>query len=210
MRIVGSHTALSEPNILSLGRLLKACELRGKASLARLVSASSEPSFALQLHTAAAAAGLSIPLIATATGPAERLSRLLNSTLTPVTCPPLPGVERVLGAERSGEGDVGEAREQVSTVGGVLAARMAAGFLPSKQFYLFGKPTQHSPSPAIHTSGFEANGCCHTYALAETDSVEEVLSLLRAPTTGGGSVTIPLKEVLVRHMDTLSESARRR
>lgn len=160
--------------------------------------ASSEPEQALLLHAAAAAARLAVPLIALASGPAERMSRILNPIFTPATHPLLSEAEGA--AARWAD---------IATVDGLLAARRALGYLPSKRFFIFGKPTVHSPSPAIHNAGFAANGYCHTYGVAETDDPEEALRILRTSGTGGGSVTIPLKETLLPHMQILSQSARR-
>ncbi len=44
--------------------------------------------------------------------------------------------------------------------------------MPAKQFYLFGTPTEHSPSPAMHTAGFGANGVAYLYGKLETDDVQ--------------------------------------
>lgn len=81
------------------------------------------------------------------------------------------------------------------------------GFLPEKKFFIFGKPTQHSPSPAIHNAGFETNGTAFSYGVGETDDPLEALRILKQPTSGGGSVTIPLKEALMPHVDQVSTLA---
>ena len=44
--------------------------------------------------------------------------------------------------------------------------------MPAKQFYLFGTPTEHSPSPAMHKAGFGANGVAYVYGKLETDDVQ--------------------------------------
>ncbi len=62
---------------------------------------------------------------------------------------------------------------------GSAAVRRSLGYLPSKEFFLFGTPTKHSPSPAIHNAGFEANGCGHTYGTVETDEAPPPLDPAR-------------------------------
>ena len=48
---------------------------------------------------------------------------------------------------------------------------------PAKDFYLFGKPITHSPSPTIHNAGFAANGCGHSYGKVETDEAAAALEV---------------------------------
>ena len=88
------------------------------------------------------------------------------------------------------------------------AASLAKGG-PELQFYIFGQPVSMSPSPVIHTAGFRANGFAHTYTTCDTDSVAAVVTQIRDPGCGGGSVTIPHKETLIPLLDTLSDAARK-
>jgi len=191
-RIIGSHHVLSgTPPHAELQRLLRTCELGGLASLAKLVTSAKQPSHALDVHIAAADAKLSVPYIALAMGAQGCMSRVLNTIFTPVTHPLLKNVA---------------APGQLS-VTQLLEARRTFGYLPSRAFYIFGSPTQHSPSPAMHNAGFAANGCAHWYGIAETSDALEVLRRLRKEGCGGGSVTIPLKEELMPHVDSLSPAA---
>jgi len=133
-----------------------------------------------------------VPYSVVATGHAGQMSAVLNVTWTPVTHPLLPA---------SGEGSLMSAAQ-------LIEARRAYGYLPAKDFYIFGNPTKHSPSPAMHNAAFDANGCAHKYGVGETDDVEVVLEMMRRTNAGGGSVTIPLKEKLMEHVSCLSPSAR--
>ena len=191
-RVIGSHHVLDgTPPRAELERLLRSCELRGHAALAKLVTTATKPADSLELHAAAAGAALRVPHVAVAMGEAGGVSRLLNLRFTPVSHPLLPA--------QAAPGQLSAAE--------LLRTRKALGYLPKKAFYIFGSPTQHSPSPAMHNAGFGANGCAHTYAVCETAEAEEALKVLRAPGCGGGSVTIPLKEALMPHVQRLSPSA---
>ncbi|EOD40214.1 Pentafunctional AroM protein, partial [Emiliania huxleyi CCMP1516] len=151
--IVGSFHELGPmPSQEGVITALRRCCLGGAAAVAKFVGVASEPSHALLVHSAAAAAELPVPHIALAMGPFGRMSRVLNATLTPVTHPLLPA------AAAPGQLSVAE----------ITAVRRSLGYLPSKEFFLFGTPTKHSPSPAIHNAGFEANGCGNTYGTAAT------------------------------------------
>ena len=191
-RVIGSHHVLDgTPPRAEVERLLRACELRGHAALAKLVTTAATPSDGPELHAIAAGAGLAVPHVAVAMGDAGGVSRLLNLRFTPVSHPLLPA------AAAAGQLSAAE----------LLRTRRALGYLPKKAFYIFGSPTQHSPSPAMHNAGFAANGCAHSYTVCETADAEEALRVLRQPGCGGGSVTIPLKEALMPHVQRLSPSA---
>jgi pentafunctional AROM polypeptide len=135
--------------------------------------------------------------IALATGEAGKLSRVLNRTLTPVTHPLLPA------AAAPGQLSAAE----------IMAARALLGVVPTRRFWLLGSPIAHSPSPAMHNAAFGAvglaRGGCHSYGLHECAAVSEglVAGVLRAPTFGGASVTIPLKEEVPALMDELTDAA---
>jgi pentafunctional AROM polypeptide len=86
-------------------------------------------------------------------GDAGKLSRALNSFLTPVTHALLPA------AAAPGQLTGGELR----------AARRALGLgAPARAFYLFGRPVAQSLSPALHNAAFAAMGLPHGYGLVDT------------------------------------------
>ncbi|CAE7578385.1 ARO1 [Symbiodinium sp. CCMP2592] len=78
----------------------------------------------------------------------------------------------------------------------------------SLQFFIFGNPVAMSPSPTIHSTGFTVNGSPNVYDRFDNKDIEEVVSELRKPSCGGGSVTIPHKESIKAYMDELTDAAR--
>ena len=137
---------------------------------------------------------LAKPLIAINMGAAGQLSRILNTTLTPVTHPALP---------------VAAAPGQLS-VPQINSALHLIGQIPSKQFYLFGDPIGQSPSPTLHDTAFKTLGLPHKYSLypSTMGSLETLKSILHSPNFGGASVTIPLKLTVIPLLDTLSFAGR--
>eukprot|EP00041_Stephanoeca_diplocostata_P038818 m.1558704 g.1558704 ORF g.1558704 m.1558704 type:complete len:831 (+) comp25273_c0_seq75:371-2863(+) len=86
-------------------------------------------------------------------------------------------------------------------------ARVAAGAVSHKEFFLFGTPISKSPSPFMHNTAFKLLGLGHTYALHDTSDVNSVIACLQTPTTGGGSVTIPHKLAVMPYLAELSPAA---
>ncbi|KAL6059544.1 3-dehydroquinate dehydratase (3-dehydroquinase) [Balamuthia mandrillaris] len=78
-----------------------------------------------------------------------------------------------------------------------------------KEFYLYGSPISHSPSPLLHNAGFQALSLPYRYSLCETTDIEKVVERLREPNTAGGSVTIPHKQTIMPFLDEISDSAAR-
>ncbi|KAJ2107179.1 hypothetical protein GGF48_006039 [Coemansia sp. RSA 921] len=120
------------------------------------------------------------------------MSRVLCPCLTPVTHP-------LLAAAAPGQISVRQIHQ----------ARSLLGLLPAQQFYLFGTPIQHSPSPCMHNAAFASLGLPHTYELKETATVDELLPVLAHASFGGASVTIPHKQTIIPLLDTLSPAAQR-
>lgn len=132
------------------------------------------------------------PIIAINMGFEGQLSRILNSTLSPVTHPLLP---------------VRAAPGQLSFTQIQTGLRLI-GQLPAKRFFLFGNPIKQSLSPLIHNTAFELLGLPHRYELMETDTVgEQIKTVIRSPEFGGASVTIPFKLDIVPLLDTLLPEA---
>ena len=137
---------------------------------------------------------LAKPMIAINMGAAGQLSRVLNTTLTPVTHPALP---------------VAAAPGQLS-VPQINSALHLIGQIPSKRFYLFGDPIGQSPSPTLHNIAFKTLGLPHKYDLhpSTTESLEILKNILYSPDFGGASITIPLKLAVIPLLDTLSPAGR--
>ncbi|GGE43726.1 shikimate dehydrogenase [Actibacterium pelagium] len=74
---------------------------------------------------------------------------------------------------------------------------------------LFGSPVDHSRSPVMQNSTFEAMGLDYVYLAFDVggDHVEEAVSALRALNMRGANVTMPLKRAIIPHLDALSEAA---
>jgi len=137
--------------------------------------------------------GSAKPLLAINMGAVGQLSRITNPILTPITHPALPS--------RAAPGQL-SAQE-------IYTARSLMGLLPTKKFYLFGKPISASVSPTLHNTGFEILGLPHRYERYETDTDDEgLLSKIKSDDFGGASVTIPLKLKLIPHLDSISEDAK--
>ncbi|CAG7850201.1 Pentafunctional AROM polypeptide {ECO:0000255/HAMAP-Rule:MF_03143} Includes: RecName: Full=3-dehydroquinate synthase {ECO:0000255/HAMAP-Rule:MF_03143}; Short=DHQS {ECO:0000255/HAMAP-Rule:MF_03143}; {ECO:0000255/HAMAP-Rule:MF_03143}; Includes: RecName: Full=3-phosphoshikimate 1-carboxyvinyltransferase {ECO:0000255/HAMAP-Rule:MF_03143}; {ECO:0000255/HAMAP-Rule:MF_03143}; AltName: Full=5-enolpyruvylshikimate-3-phosphate synthase {ECO:0000255/HAMAP-Rule:MF_03143}; Short=EPSP synthase {ECO:0000255/HAMAP-Rule:MF len=138
-------------------------------------------------------ANQSKPIIAINLGEQGQLSRILNETFTPVTHSQLP---------------VAAAPGQLS-FSQIQSGLHLLGQLPAKRFYLFGNPISKSPSPTLHNSGFHVLGLPHHYELHQTETVDEsVRSIIRSPTFGGASVTIPHKLTIMEALDELSPAAK--
>ncbi|EJD07924.1 Pentafunctional AroM protein [Fomitiporia mediterranea MF3/22] len=133
------------------------------------------------------------PFIAINTGYEGQLSRILNSTLSPITHP--------LMSVSAAPGQLSFAQIQT--------ALHLIGQLPAQRYYLFGTPISQSPSPTLHSTGFQALGLPHTYSLFETVEVDEsIRSLLQSPSFGGASVTIPHKLAVMPLLDELTADAK--
>lgn len=73
-----------------------------------------------------------------------------------------------------------------------------------------GRPVAHSLSPAIHTAAFAEIGVEWDYVALDTgvDEVASVCGRLRSGDLSALSVTMPLKEAVIDHLDEVSDVAR--
>ncbi|KAN0131738.1 Pentafunctional AroM protein [Lactarius tabidus] len=132
------------------------------------------------------------PIIAINMGVNGQLSRILNTTFTPVTHPLLPSKA---------------APGQLSFVE-IQTALNLIGELPARKFYIFGNPIAHSMSPTLQNTAFKLLGLPHSYERFETEDVDhEVRFTLTLSDFGGASVTIPFKQAIIAHLDQLSPEA---
>ncbi|KAI9892006.1 MAG: 3-dehydroquinate dehydratase (3-dehydroquinase) [Vezdaea aestivalis] len=132
-----------------------------------------------------------IPHILLNMGEAGKLSRTLNTFLTPVSHPSLPSAA---------------APGQLSAAS-IRQCRALIGLLPAKKFHLFGSPISASRSPALHNTLFQAHGFPHKYTAVEATEPSSILSLIHSRDFGGASVTIPLKLSVMPHLSSLSPAA---
>ncbi|KAG6877429.1 hypothetical protein C0993_007480 [Termitomyces sp. T159_Od127] len=132
------------------------------------------------------------PIIALNMGVEGQMSRILNSTFSPITHPLLP---------------IKAAPGQLSFKQ-IQNALHLLGLLPARRFYLFGTPIAHSMSPTLHNTAFEVLGLPHKYELLETADVgEKIKTAIASPDFGGASVTIPHKLDVIPLLDELSPAA---
>ncbi|KAJ2933112.1 hypothetical protein H1R20_g3981, partial [Candolleomyces eurysporus] len=132
------------------------------------------------------------PFISINMGGACQMSRILNTTLTPVSHPLLPN--------KAAPGQLSFKETQ--------KALHLLGLLPAKKFYLFGTPIGHSMSPTLHNTAFKLLGLPHNYELLETKDVgEEIKVAISEPDFGGASVTIPFKLDVIPLLDRLMDEA---
>ncbi|KAI3648236.1 hypothetical protein MP228_006090 [Amoeboaphelidium protococcarum] len=134
------------------------------------------------------------PVIAINMGEAGGESRILNHFMTPITH------ESLFIKAAPGQLSIKE----------IIRARTLKGLLNADgRVYLFGSPIKHSLSPALHNSGFSDVGLQYYYELHETDRINsDLITLMKADSFIGASVTIPLKEKILPFVTRLSKSAR--
>ncbi len=74
---------------------------------------------------------------------------------------------------------------------------------------VIGKPISHSLSPAIYRSAFASQGIEGEYRAVEADSstISALLAELRVQHISGLSVTMPLKEAIISHLDVIDADA---
>jgi pentafunctional AROM polypeptide len=134
-----------------------------------------------------------VPIIALSLGDVGRFSRVVNRTLTPVTHPLLPTLA---------------APGQLS-VTQIQSLRQSLSLVTARQYWLFGSPITHSPSPILHNAGFNWLHLPYVYGKHEATTVDEIKSIVNQTQFGGASVTIPLKEKVHVLCTRISESAKR-
>ncbi|KAL0093344.1 EPSP synthase-domain-containing protein [Phycomyces blakesleeanus] len=132
------------------------------------------------------------PMIAINMAGAGQLSRVINNCLTPITHPALP--------HKAAPGQLSLAE--------INKARHLLGLLPTQHFWLIGTPIQHSMSPTLHNTGFNALGLPHNYGLLECHMLEYAEHALNDPSFGGASVTIPHKVAVMKYLDEVTENAK--
>ena len=136
--------------------------------------------------------GLALPVIALLTGAAGSLAHVLNNFMTPVSHASLAS----------------SAAYSQMTAAQVKALRGTLGLVTPLKYYLFGKPISASPSPTLHNAAFGALQLPHLYDRCETDNIDVAIAKLKESDSGGGSVTIPLKEDMFKRMDELTPAAK--
>ena len=133
-----------------------------------------------------------LPVIAMNMGEIGKMSRVTNGFMTPVSHPVLPA--------KAAPGQLSAA--DIRKVLGIV------GEIAPRSFFLFGKPISQSRSPALHNTLFNLTGLPHEYGLLETNNAKNIIDVIRSPSFGGGSVTIPLKLDVMSLIDAIDPAAK--
>ncbi|KAI9703076.1 MAG: 3-dehydroquinate dehydratase (3-dehydroquinase) [Bogoriella megaspora] len=132
-----------------------------------------------------------IPLIALNMGEAGKLSRVMNSFMTPVSHPSLPT------PAAPGQLSAAEIRRTLSTIGEI----------PTRKFFLLGSPVAASRGPIMHNALFTETGLPHHYDRIDTTDISLIEKVIHAPDFGGASVTIPIKLAAMPLLTSISPEA---
>lgn len=134
------------------------------------------------------------PLIAINMTEAGKISRVINTILTPVTSSLLDN------AAAPGQLTIAEINKIFTSIGGIVP----------KELFVVGSPIGHSRSPVLHNTGYKILGLPHNFGKFETDSAELVKEKLLDgnKNLGGLAVTIPLKLDIIKYMTELTEAAK--
>lgn len=133
------------------------------------------------------------PIIAINMGVEGQMTRILNTTFTPVSHPLLP---------------TKAAPGQLSFVE-IQKALHLLGQLPTRRFFLFGSNISQSPSPTLHNTAFKTLGFPYVYDLLQTPDVGDAIkATILSSDFGGASVTIPFKTDVLSLLDELSPAAK--
>jgi pentafunctional AROM polypeptide len=181
-RILGSfHETTGLSSHANTLRLMEQCTLNGRAHAVKLVTRALSYMDAVYLHCAAAVSSVpaTMPYCCVCLGDEGRVSRVLNKRFTPVTHPSLP--------TKAAPGQM--------SVRELMHARVAAGVMLPRKYYLFGQPIGASPSATMHNAALQHFFLPHTYEKYESGDVSIYRELMKEGTFGGASVTIPHKEV---------------
>ena len=79
----------------------------------------------------------------------------------------------------------------------------------TKIYGIMGNPVSHSLSPAMHNAAFQAQDLNKVYVAFEVTDVARALDGFRALGIGGISVTIPHKQSVITHLDTIDPVAKK-
>ncbi|EGP91057.1 AROM pentafunctional protein, ARO1 [Zymoseptoria tritici IPO323] len=132
------------------------------------------------------------PVIAINMAEAGKSSRVFNGFMTPVSHPAM------LAKAAPGQLPAADIRRVLGLM----------SYIEPKKFCIFGKPVQHSRSPALHNALFQLTGLPHAYGIHETDRAADLVDIIRAPDFGGASVTIPLKLDVMPLLDVVDSAAK--
>jgi len=79
----------------------------------------------------------------------------------------------------------------------------------TKIYGVLGQPVRHSLSPAMHNAAFTALGIDAVYLPMPVDDIGDAIRGIRALGLAGASVTIPFKEAVIPHLDSIDATSRK-
>lgn len=136
------------------------------------------------------------PLIAYNSGPSGRISCWQNAILTPVT-------HSVIRSHYPST-----ASDDLLTLPEAQKALYASFTLDQMKFGIFGSAVGSSLSPAMHNGAFKFCGMPHVHKPYQSSSLKELETIFWDLNFGGGSITAPFKQEIVRLVDFMSPEAR--
>ncbi len=191
--LIGSYHAVGmKTSRQKVAKLFRQCLHNGSVDAVKVVTTAYNKEDNWLVHDVAYTLNMNVPYIGLSLGKEGQLSRVLNERFTPVTHTDLPSAAAP-GQMTSDE---------------VMSLRKRLGLLPPRKFYLFGFPISHSPSPDMHNAGFQAIGLPYEYGIAESSSDELMASTLEREDFGGGSVTVPHKQNVLKLLDVIETAAK--
>lgn len=148
------------------------------------------------VHRAKTSNHHTIPVVAYNTGHLGRMSRYMNSILSPVTHP--------LVRELAPECPSGS----LLTVGEAQNAAFSSFLLDGQAFGIYGNNTSQSLSPAMYGAAFKLLGMPHQYNIYVEESMDELFEMIKDVKFGGASITAPFKTAVIPRLDFLSKEAK--
>ena len=79
-----------------------------------------------------------------------------------------------------------------------------------KKYLVIGNPIEHSLSPLIHNFWIKKHNLDATYEKKklESDNIKDIINDLRDNRISGINVTVPFKNIIISHLDELSDVAK--
>lgn len=77
----------------------------------------------------------------------------------------------------------------------------------TRLFATFGNPNIGNPAPAVYNSVFAEHGADAVYVALEPDDIGAAMAAVRSLGLGGGTITAPFKQDVMRHLDEIDDDA---
>lgn len=86
-------------------------------------------------------------------------------------------------------------------------ALYASFVLEKMEFFIFGSHVSMAMSPAMHNAAFQFCSLPHHYAVVQSNSLQNLRTIIQNPCFGGASITMPFKEEIMSVLDFVSPEA---